>query len=56
MFGRQARDAYGRENPGYNAMRHVVLKPRYGHVGYAEVYNKKIAYLWLWAHKAGYFN
>ena len=34
---------------------HVVLIPRYGHVGYAELYNEKIAYLWLWAHKAGYF-
>ena len=35
---------------------HVVLIPRYGHVGYAELYNEKIAYLWLWAHKAGYFD
>jgi pimeloyl-ACP methyl ester carboxylesterase len=35
---------------------HVVLIPRYGHVGYAELYNEKIAYLWLWALKAGYFN
>jgi pimeloyl-ACP methyl ester carboxylesterase len=35
---------------------HVVLIPRYGHVGYAERYNEKIAYLWLWAHKAGYFD
>jgi pimeloyl-ACP methyl ester carboxylesterase len=34
---------------------HVVLIPRYGHVGYAELYNEKIAYLWLWAHKSGYF-
>jgi pimeloyl-ACP methyl ester carboxylesterase len=34
---------------------HVVLIPRYGHVGYAELYNEKIAYLWLWAYKAGYF-
>jgi hypothetical protein len=29
--------------------------PRYG-LGYAERYNEKIAYLWLWAHKAGYFD
>lgn len=34
---------------------HVVLIPRYGHVGYAELYNEKIAYLWLWAYKSGYF-
>ena len=34
---------------------HVVLIPRYGHVGYAELYNEKIAYLWLWAFKTGYF-
>jgi pimeloyl-ACP methyl ester carboxylesterase len=34
---------------------HVVLIPRYGHVGYAELYNEKIAYLWLWAVKSGYF-
>ena len=35
---------------------HVVLIPRYGHVGYAELYNEKIAYLWLWAYKQGYFD
>jgi pimeloyl-ACP methyl ester carboxylesterase len=35
---------------------HVVLIPRYGHVGYSELYNEKIAYLWLWASKAGYFD
>jgi pimeloyl-ACP methyl ester carboxylesterase len=35
---------------------HVVLIPRYGHVGYAELYNEKIAYLWLWAYKEGYFD
>ena len=35
---------------------HVLLIPRYGHVGYAERYNEKIAYLWLWAFKAGYFD
>jgi pimeloyl-ACP methyl ester carboxylesterase len=34
---------------------HVVLIPRYGHVGYAELYNEKIAYLWLWAYKSNYF-
>jgi pimeloyl-ACP methyl ester carboxylesterase len=35
---------------------HVVRIPRYGHVGYSELYNEKIAYLWLWALKAGYFD
>lgn len=35
---------------------HVILIPRYGHVGYAELHNEKIAYLWLWAVKAGYFD
>ena len=35
---------------------HVVLIPRYGHVGYAELYNEKIAYLWLWAYRSGYFD
>lgn len=35
---------------------HVILIPRYGHVGYAELHNEKIAYIWLWAVKAGYFD
>lgn len=35
---------------------HVVLIPRYGHVGYAELHNEKIVYLWLWALKSGYFD
>ena len=35
---------------------HVVLIPRYGHVGYAEMHNEKIAHLWLWAAKEGYFD
>lgn len=34
---------------------HVALIPRYGHVGYAELHNENIVYLWLWAYKAGYF-
>ena len=34
---------------------HVVLIPRYGHVGYSELHNEKIAYLWLWAYKSHYF-
>jgi len=35
---------------------HLVLIPRYGHVGYAELHNEKIAYLWLWACRFGYFD
>jgi len=35
---------------------HVVLIPRYGHVGYSELYNEKIAYLWLWAFQSDYFD
>lgn len=34
---------------------HVAVMPRSGHVGYCELYNEKIAYLWLWAYKTGYF-
>lgn len=34
---------------------HVPVIARYGHVGYCELYNEKIAYLWLWAYKTGYF-
>lgn len=35
---------------------HVILVPRYGHVGYAELHNEKIVYLWLWALKSGHFD
>jgi pimeloyl-ACP methyl ester carboxylesterase len=35
---------------------HVVFIPRYGHVGYAEMHNERIPYLWLWALKSGYFD
>ena len=34
---------------------HVVLIPRYGHVGYAELHNERIAYLWRRAFKNGHF-
>lgn len=34
---------------------HVGVIARYGHVGYCELYNEKIAYLWLWAYETGYF-
>ena len=39
-----------------NARCHVVLIPRYGHVGYAELHNEKIAHLWLWAVREGFFD
>ncbi len=44
----------GRKYAASTSGAHVVLLPRYGHVGYAELYNEKIAYLWLWALKSGY--
>jgi hypothetical protein len=34
---------------------HVGVIARYGHVGYCELHNEKIAYLWLWALRTGYF-
>jgi hypothetical protein len=34
---------------------HVVVAPRYGHLGYAELHNEKFVYLWLWAQRDGYF-
>lgn len=33
----------------------VVLIPRYGHIAYIEIHNEKIAYLWLWALREGFF-
>lgn len=33
----------------------VAVIARYGHVGYCELYNEKIAYLWLHALRSGYF-
>jgi pimeloyl-ACP methyl ester carboxylesterase len=33
----------------------VILIPKYGHFGYAGLYNEKIAYTWLWALKNGFF-
>jgi pimeloyl-ACP methyl ester carboxylesterase len=46
----------GAKYAGVTRGAHVVLIPRYGHVGYAELHNEKIAYLWLWAYKSGYFD
>ncbi len=34
----------------------ILVIPRYGHVGDAELHNEKIAYLWLWALKSRYFD
>jgi len=34
---------------------HVGLVPKYTHMGHWALHNEKIAYLWLWALKSGYF-
>jgi len=34
---------------------HVGLVPKYTHMGHWALHNEKIAYLWLWALKRGYF-
>jgi hypothetical protein len=34
----------------------LVIVPRYGHFGYASLYNERIAYAWLWALREGYFD
>jgi pimeloyl-ACP methyl ester carboxylesterase len=58
--GEQLRDKremfMGGKYAGSTRGAHVVLIPRYGHVGYAELHNEKIAYLWLWAVKSGFFD
>ncbi len=46
----------GRKYAATSRGAHVVLIPRYGHVGYAELHNERIVYLWLWALKNGYFD
>lgn len=33
----------------------VVLLPKYGHFGYVALHNEKIAYMWLWALRDGFF-
>jgi hypothetical protein len=48
FLGRKYREAGSRA--------HVLLIPRYGHIGYAELYNEKLAYLWLWAYKNGFYS
>jgi hypothetical protein len=40
----------------HHAPAHVVLIPRYGHIGYCERYNEKIVYAWLWALKNWHFS
>lgn len=39
----------------YTPRSHVVFIPHYSHYGIMELYNDKIAYLWLWAYKSGHF-
>jgi pimeloyl-ACP methyl ester carboxylesterase len=34
---------------------HLVIIPRFGHIGHLEPHSEKIIYLWLWAIKSGYF-
>jgi hypothetical protein len=34
---------------------HLVLVPNYTHMGHWALHNEKLAYLWLWAIKSGYF-
>lgn len=34
---------------------HLVLLPKYTHMGHWALHNERIAYLWLWAVKSGYF-
>jgi hypothetical protein len=34
---------------------HLVVVPRYTHMGHWARHNEKLAYLWLWAIKSGYF-
>ncbi|MCZ6774505.1 MAG: hypothetical protein O7G83_21320 [Proteobacteria bacterium] len=46
---------FGRKYDGTTRGARVVFIPRYGHVGYAELHNEKIVYLWLWAFKDGFF-
>lgn len=45
----------GRKYEAAGSRVHVVNIPRYGHYGIVELHNEKIAYLWLWAFKDGYF-
>ena len=35
---------------------HLVLVPKYTHMGHWALHNEKLAYLWLWAIKSGYFD
>jgi predicted esterase len=34
---------------------HLVVVPKYAHMGHWSLHNEKLAYLWLWAIKDGYF-
>ena len=38
----------------YSDKTHVVLVPKLGHAGYAEMENQNVPYLWLWAIKSGF--
>lgn len=45
----------GRKYAERGSRTHVLLIPRYGHIGYAELHNEKLVYLWLWAYKHGFY-
>ena len=34
---------------------HLIVIPRYTHMGHWALHNEKLAYIWLWAVKSGYF-
>lgn len=45
----------GRKYLEYTDRSHVVLVPKHGHVGVAELHNENFVYFWLWALKNKYF-
>jgi hypothetical protein len=34
---------------------HLVLLPKFTHMGHWALHNERIVYLWLWALRSGYF-
>lgn len=45
----------GRKYEAAGTKVHVINIPKYGHYGMMELHNEKIAYIWLWAFRNGYF-
>jgi pimeloyl-ACP methyl ester carboxylesterase len=58
-FGERVEDKYdvfmGRKYAEYTPRSKVMYIPKYTHYGIMELHNEKIVYLWLWAHKLGFF-